>query len=199
MQLLRGRYHENRVELLDPASDVADGTHVLVLVLAGELERAASHMVRPPAAAPAAGAPPAEEPAPAARPRPRTAGEIMTTRLVTVQPRMAVIRAVHLMTQEGVTSVLVEPGAAGDWGIMTMRDVLDRIVRTNRSADLVAVGELATRPLMTVTPETTLQECSELMLRRSIRRLVVEQGGKPAGIVSETDIFRVVEQYGWGE
>jgi isocitrate dehydrogenase len=197
MQIVRGRYTGAGVELLEPA-EAAPDTHVLVLVLSGELERAAARVGRQVGAA--LGRIPEEPPEP--RPqgaRPHTVAEIMTERLVTVQPRMAAIRAMHLMAHEGVTSVLVEPGAAGDWGIMTMRDVLDRIVRTNRSADQVAVGELASRPLISVTPDTTLQECSALMIERKVRRVVVTSGGRPSGIVSETDIFRVVEQHGWGD
>jgi isocitrate dehydrogenase len=133
----------------------------------------------------------------ARRVRPFSVGEVMTEQVVTVNPRMAAIDAMHLMAQEGITSVIVEPGAAGDWGIMTIRDVLERIVRANRSSDQVAVGELASRPLITVERDMTLQSCSELMVERKIRRAAVVENGQPVGIISETDIFRVVEQHGW--
>jgi isocitrate dehydrogenase len=195
MQVLRGRSNGQTIELLDDGS-VAAETHVLVLVLSGELERAAARVARQ-------GIEGQHEPEPDAderhiSSRPHTVGEIMTTRLVSVNPRMSVTKAMHLMAQEGITSVLVEPGTLGGWGIMTMRDVLDRIVRTNRAADVVAVGELASRPLLTVPPDLTLQACSELLLERGIRRVVVAEGVQPRGIVSETDIFRVVERHGWG-
>lgn len=197
MQVLRGRYNGQAIELLEGAA-MEPNTHVLVLVLEGELERAAARVDRQTGVRVGA-----EEMAPDDVPhevrgeRPSTVGEIMTEQVVTVNPRMAVIDAMHLMARQGITSVIVEPGAAGDWGIMTMRDVLDRIVRANRSSEHVAVGELASRPLLTAARDMSLQACSELMVNHRVRRVVVQEGGQPVGIVSETDIFRVVEQYGW--
>ncbi len=191
MQVIRGRLNGSQVELLEDAGLPA-GAHVLVLVLEGEMERAAARMKARPSQP--------DTPAPtSASQRPSTVGDIMTEQLVTVPARMAVTEAMHLMAQKGITSVLIEPGAVGDWGIMTMRDVLGRIVRANRSADHVAVGELASRPLVMVERDLSLQECSDLMLARKIRRVVVSGDAGPVGIVSDTDIFRAVEQHGWGE
>lgn len=193
MKVLHGRIHERTVELLD-GGDLHDGAHVLVLVLEGEMERAAARSSRLTAGQPV--------PEPVVEhthiATPTTVGEVMTEELVTVNPRMPVTEAMHLMAAQGITSVLVEPGAAGGWGIMTMRDVLSRIVRANRSAELIAVGELASRPLITVAPEMSIGECSDLLIERRIRRIVILQDERPIGIVSDTDIFRVVEQHGWG-
>jgi len=194
MKVLHGRIHEHTVELLD-SGDLHDGAHVLVLVLEGEMERAAARSSRMAAGQPTEGAVAEHEHVPT----PNTVGEVMTEELVTVNPRMPVTEAMHLMAAQGITSVLVEPGAAGGWGIMTMRDVLGRIVRANRSAEFIAVGELASRPLITVAPDLSIGECSDLLLERRIRRIIVIQDDRPIGIVSDTDIFRVVEQHGWGE
>ncbi|MBC8162972.1 MAG: CBS domain-containing protein [Roseiflexaceae bacterium] len=194
MKVLHGQIHQSKVDLLDAVSP-QEGAHVLVLVLEGELERAAARSARVVAGSPAAPAPVQEQ---AESQSPRTVADLMTAELVTVNPRLPVTEAMHLMAAQGVTSLLVEPGAAGDWGIMTMRDVLGRIVRANRAAELVAAGEMASRPLITVSPDTDIQACSALMLDRKIRRVVVAENGRPLGIVSDTDIFRAVEQHGWG-
>ncbi|NOK60150.1 MAG: Isocitrate dehydrogenase [NADP] [Chloroflexi bacterium AL-W] len=202
MHILRGQFDGTKVVPLE-AIDVPDGTHVLVLVLDGELERAAARVARQRGdnitryALGQVRAPQDRDVLPTTQVPPMTVGEIMTEQIVAVHPRMSVVDAMHLMSQEGITSVLVEPGAIGDWGIMTIRDVLDRIVRTNRDSQFVAVGELASRPLVTASCDTTLQACSELMIDHRIRRVVVLDGTQPVGIISETDIFRVIEQYGW--
>lgn len=202
MRILRAQFDGTKVVPLE-SIDAPSGTHVLVLVLDGELERAAARVARQRGDAITRYAPgqvrtPHDSDAlPTTQVPPMTVGEIMTEQLVVVHPRMSVIDAMHLMSQEGITSVLVEPGAIGDWGIMTIRDVLDRIVRTNRDSQFVAVGELASRPLVTASRDTTLQACSELMLNHRIRRVVVVEGTEPVGIISETDIFRVIEQHGW--
>jgi isocitrate dehydrogenase len=103
----------------------------------------------------------------------------------------------HMMREHAISSVLMEPGPDGQWGIMTQRDVVSRIVNANRDPERVKVLEIATRPLITVPDQMSLHDCSSRMLLSNIRRVVVEQSGIPVGIVSDTDLFRVVEEFGW--
>ncbi|THD71856.1 MAG: CBS domain-containing protein [Bradyrhizobium sp.] len=51
--------------------------------------------------------------------------------------------------------------------------------------------QIMTRPVITVTPETTIVEAANTMLRRHISGLpVVDAGGKLVGIISEGDFIR---------
>ncbi|MDH3637720.1 MAG: CBS domain-containing protein, partial [Gammaproteobacteria bacterium] len=84
-----------------------------------------------------------------------------------------------------------------EWGIMTQRDVVTKIVGGNRSASNVQVSEIATRPLITVPADATLRMVSQAMSTNNVRRVVVTAKGEPVGLVSETDLFRVVEEFGW--
>jgi isocitrate dehydrogenase len=79
-----------------------------------------------------------------------------------------------------------------------MRDVLQKIVAADRSPEEVAVNELASRPLVYVSPEMSLRDCSKLMIDRNIRRAAVRERDRIVGIISDTDIFQVVEERGWG-
>ena len=128
---------------------------------------------------------------------PSTAGDIMTRVPVTVASTTKVNDATHLMRKHGISSVLVEPDADGQWGIMTQRDIVSRIVHANRSPANATVGEIATRPLIAVPVDMPLFDCSSEMLERNVRRVVVEANGKPVGIVSDTDLFRTVDEFGW--
>jgi len=129
--------------------------------------------------------------------RPHAVVDIMTRVPVTVAPEVNVDEAIRLMREHGVSSVLVEPGESGEWGIMTQRDVVKRIVHANRSPTRVRIDEIATRPLVTVPIDMSLHEVSSKMLESGIRRVVVEQKDVPIGIVSDTDIFRMVNEFGW--
>jgi isocitrate dehydrogenase len=93
--------------------------------------------------------------------------------------------------------VLVQPDSKGKWGIVTKRDVMTKIIQANRSPADVKVADVATSPVKTVSPETSLHQCVDMMTTQKIRRVVVEKGGVPIGIVSDTDIFRTVEKFGW--
>ncbi|NIR29473.1 MAG: isocitrate dehydrogenase (NADP(+)) [Gammaproteobacteria bacterium] len=129
--------------------------------------------------------------------RPQAVGDIMTRVPVTVRPGATVHEVTRVMREHGVSSVLIEPGADGQWAIMTQRDIVKRIVHANRSPSRVRVEEIATKPLVTVPSDMELHECSAKMLESNIRRVVVEQNGNPVGIVSDTDIFAMVDQFGW--
>jgi len=128
---------------------------------------------------------------------PTTAGDIMTRFPATVAAEITVEKAMRIMRERSISSILVEPGEDGAWGIMTQRDVVSRIMHANRSPAKVTVGEIASKPLVTVPIDTPLWDCASKMLGANIRRLVVEQGGTPVGIVSDTDLFRTVEEFGW--
>jgi isocitrate dehydrogenase len=38
---------------------------------------------------------------------------------------------------------------------------------------------------------------SQTMVENKVRRVVVSSNDEPVGIVSETDLFRIVEEFGW--
>jgi len=132
-------------------------------------------------------------------PRYHTVGEIMTTAVVTVPASMPVEDALHLMREKNIHSVVVEPDRPGGaHGIMTQRDVLRKIVAADRPLTSVTVRDLMTSPLIAVSPDTSIRQCSIIMLDANIRRAVVMKDGQLAGIVSDTDIFQTVEERGWG-
>jgi len=126
-------------------------------------------------------------------------GALMTRGVVSVPGDAPLADTIHLMRRRGITSVVVEPNAAGEWGIMTMRDVLEKVVRDDRQIAGLTVDEIATHPLLTITPEKTLAECAALMIERHIRRVVVTKQEQPLGIISETDIFRYMEERSYAQ
>jgi isocitrate dehydrogenase len=128
---------------------------------------------------------------------PYTVDAIMSSSVIAVDPSMTVEQALQVMAKNNISSVLVQPDSKGKWGIVTKRDVMTKIIQANRSPAEVKVADVATSPLKTVSPETSLHQCVDMMTTQKIRRVVVEKGGVPIGIVSDTDIFRTVEKFGW--
>ncbi len=128
---------------------------------------------------------------------PNTVGGIMAP-VISVKNDEMVNVAMHLMIEKGVNAVMVEPDASGQWGIMTDRDVLKKIISVNRSPARVQVSEITTRPLVAVKREMSLAEASQRMAEANVRRVVVEMNGTPVGMVTDNDLFRAVEVFGWG-
>ncbi|MDT0634028.1 MAG: CBS domain-containing protein [Salinisphaeraceae bacterium] len=128
---------------------------------------------------------------------PHTVGDVMTRTLITTDDATTVHDAMHQMRQSNVSSLVVEPNADGVWGIMTRRDIVTKIVKENKSPVDLTVGQIATRPVITVPPQTHLHEAANVISEKNVSRLLVEKDGEMVGITTETDIFGAIEQFGW--
>jgi CBS domain-containing protein len=73
-------------------------------------------------------------------------------------------------------------------GIITDRDIVVRGVAAPQGAQL-RVRDCMTTPAITVTEETDLDDCIEMLERAQIRRMiVVDDRGRCTGIVAQADI-----------
>jgi isocitrate dehydrogenase len=129
--------------------------------------------------------------------QPSTAAGIMSP-LKSVTSSTMVADAMHQMHELGIRSIMVEPDSDIRWGIVTQRDIVTKVLGPNRSVDEVTVGEIANRELISIPPDTPLQMIAESLRHHNVRRLVVESKSIPIGIVSQTDLIQVVEEFGWG-
>jgi isocitrate dehydrogenase len=129
---------------------------------------------------------------------PHTVADLMTRSLITVSDDEMVEQAMHMMTDNNVSSVVVEPNADGVWGILTRRDIVAKIVRgTGKNPATTKVRDVATRPLVSVPAETSIRDAAAKISDSDLSRFTVVQGRDVIGIVTETDIFNAVEKYGW--
>ena len=129
--------------------------------------------------------------------QPSTAAGIMSP-LKSVSSSTLVADAMHRMHELGMRSIMVEPDSDCRWGIVTQRDIVTKVLGPNRSIDDVTVGEIANWELFSIPPDTPLQMIAESLRHHNVRRLVVENKSTPIGIVSQTDLIQVVEEFGWG-
>lgn len=118
----------------------------------------------------------------------RKVREVMTPDPRTVEPSTTIVEAARAMRDEDVGPMpIVENGQCV--GIVTDRDIVLRVVAEGRNANTTTVGEIASRELITVDPEQTLDEAARLMAQHQIRRLpVCEEDGKLVGIVAQADL-----------
>ncbi|NNJ10223.1 NADP-dependent isocitrate dehydrogenase [Chloroflexales bacterium ZM16-3] len=124
-----------------------------------------------------------------------TVGAVMTRTVVAVPGESSLHEVSQHMQARGIHSVIVKPDASGNWGIMTMRDIMKKVAVIGSAINGIAVDEITTRPLITSTPDLTVAACAQLMLDNNIRRVVIAEAGEPIGIISDTDIFHfIVEQ-----
>ena len=107
----------------------------------------------------------------------------------TVDAATDIVSVVRLFQAQRTTNVLVTGLPGGGLGIFTNTS-LQRAILDGRPLDRLAVGELASGPVVTVRPSDQLGDAMVLLLRRRVHRLVVvEDDGQVRGILEALDLF----------
>ncbi len=117
----------------------------------------------------------------------RSVADVMSTQLVTVASNATVVEAARLMRDHDVGPVLVMDGDRL-YGIVTDRDITIRVVAEDRAPDRTPLTEIASRDVVMLTPDDTVEDAIRLMRQRAVRRLPVVENGRPVGIVSLGDL-----------
>lgn len=95
--------------------------------------------------------------------------------------------AAGMMTQFDVGAVpVMQDGELA--GIVTDRDLVTRVIAKRRDPSSVTLGEILTRVLTTVSPDTQLSQARDMMAEHKIRRLPVVKDGALVGILSLGDV-----------
>lgn len=122
------------------------------------------------------------------------AADVMTKNVVYVEGSKSVADAIMLMKEKHVSSLVVNRRGQEDaWGMLTRKDVVNKIVDPGRDPHEVKVFEVMSKPLIMVSPGLALKYCARLMNHAGIRRATVFDGKEIVGILSNTDIFNAIK------
>jgi CBS domain-containing protein len=108
-----------------------------------------------------------------------------------VEPNEMVYRAIELMCEKNIGGLLiVENGKLV--GIFTERDYARKLILKGKSSKDTPIKDLMTSNLVTVTPDTSIDDCMRVMTGRKIRHLPVLDKGELVGIISIGDVVHFV-------
>jgi CBS domain-containing protein len=112
----------------------------------------------------------------------------MTTDVKTAKPDMKAADAAGLMRNYdvGVIPVVDDDGTVA--GLVTDRDLVVRVIADREDPNHVRLGDIATRSVVSATPDMNISDARDLMAEHRVRRLPVMQGDRLVGIVSLGDI-----------
>jgi CBS domain-containing protein len=142
------------------------------------------------------------------------AKDIMNTTVITVTPDTSVEELGRLLIGKGVSGVPVVDERQQLVGIVTENDLIrqnerfhiptllrifDAFIPLQGSASIEAeikrmsasnVSEICTRKVITVDPETPVQDIATIMSEKGVHLLPVMSSGKLVGIIGKMDIIR---------
>lgn len=109
---------------------------------------------------------------------------------VLVSEEVTIRDAARLMTEQGVSALLVAGAEGAVAGIVTDRDMRRLVVAEERPAG-APVATIMTGDPITVEADATAVEAMLVMMQRGFHHLPVVERGRPVGMVTSGDIMRL--------
>jgi CBS domain-containing protein len=115
------------------------------------------------------------------------ARDVMSAEPAICQTSTPMLEAARLMRDKNIGDVLVADD--GELcGIVTDRDLVVRGLAEHGDVGSLTLGEICTKQLHAVSPDTPVEEIIELMEEHAVRRVPVLDGAHAVGIVSIGDL-----------
>lgn len=111
--------------------------------------------------------------------------------LHTVPANVTVFEAVQKMNQHRIGAMLVMDGLKLA-GIFTERDALTRVIAASLDPKSTPLARVMTAKVLTVEPETTVQQVMDIFAEKRCRHLPVIQNDRLVGLISIGDVSRWV-------
>ncbi|HEV2119598.1 MAG TPA: CBS domain-containing protein [Candidatus Bathyarchaeia archaeon] len=117
--------------------------------------------------------------------------DIMSRPPITAKENETVAGVSKIMGKHDIGCVIIVDKSGNPTGIITERDIVQRVAARNVLPSELKVGETMSKPVATIKPGATVNEAAKVMNSRKIRRLAVMDDGKLVGIVTMKDILQV--------
>ena len=116
--------------------------------------------------------------------------DFMGKGVVTVMNDVSVEKAVGAMDEHNIGSVVILDNM-GPCGVFTERDLLTRVLARGKDPASSTIGEVASPKFPSISSSETLEDAAAAMINRK-SRLMVFEGSDLIGIVTPTDVVRVL-------
>lgn len=117
----------------------------------------------------------------------------MIRKIITIPSDSTVQEAIETMNDHS-TSCLVILSESKVMGIITVQDLIYRVVAKGLNPQITEVQKIASRPVVVMRPETSLVKAVKVMLQKKIKKIPLitkEEGyGRLIGLISFSDIIK---------
>ena len=117
-----------------------------------------------------------------------TVRQIMRT-IISIDSKAKTRDAARLMVDKHIGSLVANRDGL-PFGIVTERDMVEKIVAIGTDPSKTSVADIMTAPLVTIDAEAPLIDAARRMVEKQVKRLVVTEHDRIIGIVSQTDLVQ---------
>jgi CBS domain-containing protein len=116
--------------------------------------------------------------------------EAMSKNVVTLQQDVSAYDAVKLMNENRIGCLVVlQYGQVV--GIITERDMLERVLEKCKNPKETNITEIMTKRVIVGKPDMQLAEAAKLMFEKKVKKLPIVEGNRLVGLVTLTDLARM--------
>lgn len=115
----------------------------------------------------------------------------MVKEVVKVNSATLVDNAVKMMNKNDIGCLIIEDNGEAR-GIVTQRDLMEKVLEKAKDPRKVAVSDIMTKKLVVGSPDMEIQEAARLMFKKKIKKLPIVENGKLIGLITLTNIARTV-------
>jgi CBS domain-containing protein len=113
--------------------------------------------------------------------------DIMNKHVITISKEKTCLEASKLLQEKDISFLVVAEGQ-NPIGIVTEADFVRKVVAANKIASDVKVADIMSPKFRWVEPTTLIEDAVQKMLNNNIRRLIVLENQKLAGVITQTDL-----------
>ena len=108
----------------------------------------------------------------------------------TADPGDLVYRLFDLFVLNDIGAVIIVEDEA-PVGIVTERDVIERVLKQEKDVEATTVREIMSSPLVTIEADKSIREAIDVLRAHDIRRLVVTESGNLIGLTTERRLLNL--------
>jgi len=115
---------------------------------------------------------------------------IEVDKIIKVSPMMPIREALNIMREKKVKSLVVDKLKPHDaYGMLTYKNILTSIVANDGDIDLLRVYDIYSKPAFQVSEQLDVKYAAQIMVKSSVKRLLVIDNNELEGILTMTDIL----------
>ena len=120
----------------------------------------------------------------------KEAKDIASEKIYFIDGLASVSEAIHLMKEHNVQALIIKKRNNSDAnGIVTVYDIVTRVVIPEKRTDEVSVYEIMTKPVLSISAHLNVKYVPRLMHNYNVRIAPVEENGEYIGLIDYTQFL----------